>query len=67
MQCEHCPVFIRRSLAKVPGVADVGAYRAMHLTSVLYDPECVHPEALAKCLRKAGFSARVITGPLSSP
>lgn len=57
--CKACPVVVERAIGSLPGVADVVAVRTMSLTSVLYDPAVITPEALCARIRAAGFGAEL--------
>jgi copper chaperone CopZ len=62
MHCDACPPRIEADIEHVPGVKAARAYRSMHLTSVLYDPELVDAETIRDHIMSAGFDARVLAG-----
>jgi copper chaperone CopZ len=62
MHCDACPPLIESALCHLRGVRDAHAYRSMHLTSVLYDPDVVDVQAIRNEIASAGFTARVLTG-----
>lgn len=57
--CPACPLVVERAIGSVPGVAHVMAVRSMGLTSIMYDPTVVTPEALCARIRAVGFGAEV--------
>lgn len=57
--CKACPLVVEKAVGTLPGVADVIAVRTMGLTSVLYDPDEITPEALCAKIRAAGFGAEL--------
>jgi copper chaperone CopZ len=62
MHCDACPPLIESELGQLEGVKDARAYRSMHLTSVLYDPDVVDVRAIRMQIASAGFTAHVLTG-----
>jgi len=60
MYCPDCPRRIEEALARVEGVAASLPVRSLNLTSVLYEPLAVTPEAIASTIRSAGFDAQVV-------
>lgn len=62
MHCDACPPLIESVLGHLQGVKDARAYRSMHLTSVLYDPDVVDVKTIRTQIASAGFVARVLTG-----
>jgi len=60
MHCPECPPRIESEVEHLPGVHAARAYRSMHLTSVLFDPEIVDPETIREAIASAGFEAHVI-------
>lgn len=60
MDCTRCSQAVERALSKVDGVATSMAVRALDLTSVLYEPLAVDPEAIAEAIRSIGFGAEVV-------
>lgn len=57
--CKACPLVVERAIGSLPGVVDVVAVRTMGLTSILYDPEVITPNALCARIRRAGFGAEL--------
>jgi periplasmic mercuric ion binding protein len=56
MACELCPITVRMSLEKVPGVnVDFDRKTA----TVSFDPDKVQPEALIEATTSAGYSSTV--------
>ena len=60
MHCQECPRTIEQALSDVDGIATSIAVRSLDVTSVLYEPLVVGPEAIARAIRSAGFDAEVI-------
>ena len=56
----ECPPLIEAEVEHLPGVQAARAYRSMHLTSVLFDPDVVDPETIRDTIVSAGFDAYVI-------
>ena len=59
MTCELCPITVRKSLEKVPGVSAVEIDFGHKTATVRYDPDKVHPEALTKATMNAGYPSVV--------
>jgi len=59
MNCALCPLTVRTALERVPGVIKARASYEPKRAEVLYDPDKVSPEALAKALGDAGYPATV--------
>ena len=59
MTCSLCPLTVRKALERVPGVLDAKADLATHSAQARYDPDKVSPEALAKAVSEAGFTAKI--------
>ena len=59
MNCALCPITIRKALERVPGVVKARVDYEAGRAEVRYDPDKVSPEALAKAVTDAGFSATV--------
>lgn len=57
MNCSLCPLTVRKALERVPGVIEAHATYEPKRAEVLYDPDKVTPEALAKALGDAGYPA----------
>ena len=62
MHCAACPPLIEAEVEHLPGVKAARAYRSMHLTSVLFDPELVDADAIRERIASAGFDAHVLGG-----
>ncbi len=62
MHCDACPPLIEAEVEQLPGVRAARAYRSMHLTSVLYDPELTDSAAISHRIMDAGFRAHVLSG-----
>jgi copper chaperone CopZ len=60
MHCAQCPPLIEAEVEHLPGVQAARAYRSLHLTSVLFDPETVDPATIRDTIARAGFEAYVI-------
>jgi periplasmic mercuric ion binding protein len=59
MYCSLCQVTVRTALERVPGVIEAKADNKSKRAEVKYDPDRTSPEALAKAVSSAGFSASV--------
>lgn len=62
MFCDFCPPHIRSEVEHLPGVKAAVAYRSMHLTSVLFDPDVVDVKVIVDRIERAGFDAHVLDG-----
>lgn len=62
MHCVECPPRIETELGRLPGVKDAHAYRTLHLTSVLFDPDRTDVKTIRDRIASAGFDARVLVG-----
>lgn len=62
MYCDACPHRIECRLEQLPGVKAARAYRAMHLTSVLYDSDLIDADTIRDQIADAGFEAHVVAG-----
>jgi copper chaperone CopZ len=62
MHCDACPHRIETRIEHLSGVKAARAYRAMHLTSVLYDPDLIDADTIRDEIADAGFEARVVAG-----
>jgi copper chaperone CopZ len=60
MHCSQCPPLIEAEVEHLPGVHAARAYRALNLTSVLFDPDVVDAETIQETIASAGFEAHVI-------
>lgn len=59
MTCEVCPITVRRSLERLPGVSGVKVDFDKKTTTVTYDPDQAQPEALSKATTNAGYPSTV--------
>jgi len=55
MTCEVCPITVRKSLEKLPGVSGVKVDFDRKTVTVTYDPDQVRPEAMSKATTNAGY------------
>lgn len=55
MSCASCPLMVRGSLAKVPGVERVTVSYSEQSASVTYDDARTTPAALVEATTKAGY------------
>lgn len=55
MTCELCPITVRKSLDKVPGVADARIDFAAKTATVKFDPERANVAALVAATTNAGY------------
>ena len=62
MYCDACPYRIESRIEHLSGVKAARAYRAMHLTSVLYDPDLIDADTIRNQIADAGFQAHVVAG-----
>ena len=62
MYCDACPPRIEAELEHLPGVKAARAYRSMHLTSVLFDPDLIDADTIRDRIAGAGFDADVLAG-----
>lgn len=59
MTCELCPLTVRKSLEKVPGVSAVKVDFDKKTATVTYDADQAKPEALTKATTNAGYPSTV--------
>lgn len=59
MNCALCPLTVRKALERVPGVIEARATYEPKRAEVIYDPDKVSPEALAKAVSDAGYPATI--------
>lgn len=59
MTCELCPITVKKSLEKVPGVSTVQVDFGKKTATVTYDPDKAQPEALTKATTNAGYPSTV--------
>lgn len=59
MTCELCPITVKKSLEKVPGVSAVQVDFAKKTATVTYDPDKAQPEVLTHATANAGYPSTV--------
>jgi mercuric ion binding protein len=59
MYCDLCPVTVRKSLERVPGVAEAKVDFSQKTAMVKFDPDKVSVPALVKATTDAGFPSAV--------
>lgn len=59
MTCELCPITVKKSLEKVPGVSAVKVDFDRKIAIVTYDAYRAQPEALTKATANAGYPSTV--------
>lgn len=59
MTCSLCPVTVKKSLEKVPGVSTVQVDFVKKTATVTYDSDKVQPEMLPKATTDAGYPSAV--------
>jgi len=59
MTCEVCPITVRKSLERLPGVSGVKVDFDKKTATVTYDPDQAQPEALSKATTNAGYPSTV--------
>jgi mercuric ion binding protein len=59
MTCALCPITVKRSLEKVPGVSVVKVDFDKRTATVSYDPDKTGPEALTRATTNAGYPSTV--------
>ena len=59
MTCALCPITVKRSLEKVPGVSVVKVDLDTRTATVSYDPDKTGPEALTKATTNASYPSAV--------
>lgn len=59
MTCALCPITVKKSLEKVPGVSAVRVDFNKKTATVTYDADKAHPEALTKATTDAGYPSTV--------
>lgn len=60
MTCRACPITVRKSLQKVPGVRDVRIDFDRRTATVTFDPRRLSVEALQRATANAGYPATVV-------
>jgi mercuric ion binding protein len=58
MSCELCPITVKASLARVPGVSDVAVSFAAATATVTFDDAVADIEDLIAATTNAGYPAR---------
>jgi mercuric ion binding protein len=59
MNCQLCPISVKKALEGVPGVLDAKADLATKSAEATFDPDRTSPEALAKAVTNAGYPASI--------
>lgn len=59
MTCELCPVTVKKSLEKLPGVSQARIDFARKTATVTFDPDKVNAAALVKATTNAGYPSTV--------
>ncbi len=59
MTCPLCPVTVKKSLERVPGVSAVKVDFDKKTASVTYDADKVQPEVLTKATTNAGYPSAI--------
>ena len=59
MTCELCPITVKKSLEKVPGVSVVKVNFDKKTATVTYDPDKAQPESLTRATTNAGYPSTV--------
>lgn len=59
MTCQLCPITVKKSLEKVPGVSAVKVDFGNKTATVTYDTDKAKPETLAKATTDAGYPSFV--------
>lgn len=59
MTCELCPITVKKSLEKVPGVSAVKVDFDKKTAAVTYDSDKIQSEALTKATTNAGYPSTV--------
>ena len=59
MTCELCPITVRKSLEKMPGVSAVQVDFDRKTATVSYDPDRTQPPALTRATINAGYPSTV--------
>lgn len=59
MTCELCPITVKKSLEKVPGVSAVRVDFDKKTATVTYDADKAQPEALTRATSNAGYPSSV--------
>lgn len=59
MTCAVCPITVKKSLEKVPGVTAVKIDFAKKTVTVTYDPDKTKPAALTRATTNAGYPSTI--------
>ena len=59
MTCPVCPITVRRSLARLPGVSDTEIDYGRKIATVKFDPDKASAAALVEATTNAGFPSTV--------
>ena len=59
MSCSVCPITVKKSLKKLPGVRDVKVSLETKQATVTFDNSRVKPEALMEATENAGYPSTV--------
>ncbi|MBT2333217.1 mercury resistance system periplasmic binding protein MerP [Variovorax paradoxus] len=59
MTCELCPITVKKSLEKVPGVSAVAVDFKRKTTTVTYDADRASPSTLTRATTNAGYPSAV--------
>ncbi len=59
MTCELCPITVKKSLGKVPGVSAVQVDFDKKTATVTYDADKAQPDALTRATTNAGYPSTV--------
>ena len=62
MTCSMCPITVRKSLEKVPGVVDARADYETRTATVTYDPSKTDIQALTEATTNAGYPSSLKSG-----
>lgn len=62
MSCAVCPITVKKSLEKLPGVREVRVSYEKKSAVVIYDDTKVSPAQMAAATRDAGYPSHVRTG-----
>ncbi len=63
MTCKFCPITIRKSLQKVPGVIEAKVEYESKIATVTFDPDKTNVDALTKATANAGYPSTLKTKP----
>lgn len=59
MTCAVCPITVKKSLEKVPGVSDVKVDFVEKTVTVTFDPDKTNSEAMTTATTNAGYPSTV--------